>query len=108
MEKQTSEQQVSVTKVRIGVALWGLSYLPFPLLILHILHAHGMLQSAASTSSFLAIAWGIQILIGIIGILIAGREAISLLRGQGIRRLPKAFWRLLWRGEIAAQSEATA
>ena len=43
--------------------------------------------------------WGIQILIGILGVAVAGRPTVDIVKQVGWRRAPRVIWSLLWRGE---------
>ena len=41
------------------------------------------------------VIWSIQILIGIVGVAIAGKETIALAKRSGWKGLPRAVWTLL-------------
>ncbi|HSW79425.1 MAG TPA: hypothetical protein VLG47_01485 [Candidatus Saccharimonadales bacterium] len=90
--KNDAGKPVSSGRVRFGIILWVISYLPFPVIVVDVLHNNGMLSDAKQTSMFIAVMWGLQILIGLIGLYIAGKEAIGLVRDQGVKKLPKNLW----------------
>jgi hypothetical protein len=87
-----SIKPVSSAKVRFGILLWVISYLPIPVVIVGILHNSGKLTDPKQSSTFIAVMWGIQLLIGWIGLFVAGKEAIGLVRKQGMKKLPKNLW----------------
>ncbi len=90
--KSSSVKTVSSGRVRFGIILWIVSYLPFPVVIAGWLHESGKLTDAKSTSTFIAVSWGIQFAIGFVGLYIAGKEAITMVKDQGIKKLPKNLW----------------
>ncbi len=87
--------QVSRGRVRIGLTLWVISYIPFPVIILDHLHKNGQINDPKNSSTFLAVSWGLQILIGLLGLYIAGKEAIGMVRDKGLKKLPKNLWLVL-------------
>ena len=77
-------------RIRIGVLLILISWLPIAQILIW----------AASVPSDQAervrlVTWSIQILIGIVGVAVAGRETIRLAKSVGWRQLPRAVWALL-------------
>jgi len=103
MSKQApAGEPVSPRRLRIGIAIWLLSWIPFPLVALAILHNHGYLQSEKSSTMFVTVTLGIQYIIGFIGILIAGKEAIQLVQKDGTRKLPRNLWRVVIHGSTDA------
>lgn len=95
LENSTEAKPVSSVRVRFGIILWVISYLPFPVIVVDILHNNGKLSDPKDTSMFIAVMWGLQIVIGLVGLYIAGKEAIELVRKDGIKKLPKNLWRVL-------------
>jgi hypothetical protein len=76
-------------RLRVGIALWAVSWLPIAELV------------GASRSLRLAI-WGVQILVGLVGIALAGSTFVTAVKGVGWRRAPRALWRGLVHGDAAA------
>jgi hypothetical protein len=70
------------TRVRVGVLLIVVSWLPIAWLV-------------SASAELRAAIWGVQILIGLIGVAIAGRETIRIAKSTGWRNSPRAVWRLL-------------
>ena len=69
-------------RIRIGVLLILASWLPIAWLL-------------SATGELRAVIWGIQIVVGLIGVAIAGRETIQIAKSTGWRNSPRAVWRLL-------------
>lgn len=92
--------QRSGGRLRLGIGLFVLSWVPFPLAVLAILRSMGYLQSAQAGSAFVAIMWGAQYLIGFVGLFFAGKESIGVVRQAGWRHLPSACWQALRYGRI--------
>lgn len=78
--------------MRLGITLWVFSYLPFPLAVSGILHWAGMLSTDKSTAEFIGTMWILQIIIGFMGLYLAGKEAIASVRDQGYKKLPRNVW----------------
>ena len=97
MEK--SPAHISANRLRVGIIIWILSWMPLPTLIVHTLHDNGHIQSDQATSLTYAVLWGIQIIIGLCGLWLAGKETLTLAKADGWRALPKKLWWLIWRGQ---------
>jgi hypothetical protein len=69
-------------RIRVGVVLILVSWLPIAWLI-------------SASSELRAVIWGVQIVIGLIGVAIAGRETIRIAKSKGWRNSPRAVWALL-------------
>ena len=95
------DHHVSATRLRIGLTVWLISWLPFPLLLLAIAHSNGNYTSAQQSSAFLATCYAVQYAIGFIGLLVAGSEAIKLVKSGGWRGLPKRLWRVIRHGKLS-------
>lgn len=85
-------------RLRVGIVLIVLSWFPFAQIFIRIARDHGHLTSESSASTFRLIIWGIQIVVGLVGVLLAGRAAVEEAKRAGWRRTPKHLWRLFWRG----------
>ena len=72
----------SAVRIRVGVVLILVSWLPIAWLI-------------SATAELRAAIWGVQIVIGLIGVAIAGRETIQIAKSTGWRNSPRAVWGLL-------------
>jgi hypothetical protein len=72
-------------KLRIGVLLWALSWVPYGLIL--------GLDGVALT-----LAWTFEIALGIIGIAVAGREFGQAVKERGWKGAPKVAWHALRHG----------
>jgi hypothetical protein len=97
---QENKSDISARRIRVGLAVWVISYLPFPLLLEFILHAMGYLTNPQSSSEFILKMYALQFAIGFIGLIIAGRDTISLFKQVGYRRLPGCVWRAIRYGQV--------
>jgi len=88
-------EQVSVVRLRLGVALIGIWWIPIWLLGPVIAGLTG--QPVGSITVTVAI---VQTVIGVIGALLAGRQAAKIVRHTGFRAVPRKIWRVLWTGKI--------
>lgn len=79
-----------VFRIRLGVGLVVLSWVPVAQVAIHLMGATG---SAADHIRYAV--WSIQVLVGFAGVAIAGKETIDLAKSVGWRRLPRAVWRLM-------------
>jgi hypothetical protein len=79
-----------VFRIRLGVALVVLSWLPVAQVAIRLTGATG---SGADHIRYAI--WTIQVLIGFAGVAIAGKETIDLAKSVGWRRLPRVVWRLM-------------
>jgi hypothetical protein len=88
-------EQVSIFRLRLGVVLIGIWWIPIWLLAPVVAHIVG--QPVGSVTLTIAI---VQTIIGLFGVLIAGRQAAKLVRHTGFRAVPRRIWRVLWTGEL--------
>ena len=88
-------EHVSVFRLRLGVALIGLWWIPIWLLGPVVAKLVG--QPVGSVTITVAI---VQTVIGVIGALLAGRQAAKIVRHTGFRAVPGRIWRVLWSGEL--------
>ncbi len=98
-------EQVSVFRLRLGIALIGIWWIPIWLLAPLVAKLAG--QPVGSVTVTIAI---VQTVIGLIGALLAGRQAAKIVRHTGYRAVPGRIWHVLWTGELveAEPAEATA
>jgi hypothetical protein len=66
-------------RLRIGIALWLASWLPIPLLL-------------GVTGDLRYVIWGIQVIVGIVGLAIAGTQFAATIKSVGWRATPGAAW----------------
>ncbi len=98
MDKQgidSSQPKVSGWRVRTGLILWVVSFVPFPVVLADALHHNGVLTSDQATRNFTLVLWAIQYAIGLVGLAVAGKEAIVIVRARGWRQLPRSLWQTL-------------
>lgn len=88
-----------IFRLRLGIGLFILSWLPIAQVYLIIAHNHGQLTSDKDSQTFRLTIWTIQFVIGLIGIWLAGQVAIKAAKQDGWRQTPKKIWRLFWSGE---------
>jgi hypothetical protein len=81
-----SHQRLSAAKLRAGILLWLLSWLPIPVLF-------GISGPARYA------VWGVQIVIGLAGLALAGSAFFDAVKRLGWRRAPAALGRALIRGD---------
>lgn len=75
-----------------------LSWLPFAQVMVLIAHSNGKLTTESAASSFRLIVWGIQILIGFVGLWLVGSLAVKEAKQAGWKHTPKRIWQLFWHG----------
>jgi hypothetical protein len=91
-------EQVSVFRLRLGLVLIGIWWIPIWLLAP--LVSHFTDRPVGSVTIVIAI---VQTIIGLIGALIAGRQAAKIVRHTGFRAVPRRIWQVLWTGRIEAE-----
>ena len=84
------DQRKGAFRIRLGVGLVLISWLPFAQLAIDLTGASG---SDADHIRYLI--WTIQVMVGIVGAAIAGKETIDLAKSVGWKRLPGVVWRLM-------------
>jgi hypothetical protein len=94
---------VSVFRLRLGLILIGIWWIPIWLLAPLVSHLVG--QPVGSVTIAIAI---VQTIIGLIGALIAGRQAAKIVRHTGFRAVPRKIWRVLWTGRLTEPEPAEA
>jgi hypothetical protein len=86
-----------VIRLRVGVLLFVLSWLPFPQVVISIMDLHG--PRAFEVRS---IGWVVEALVGLLGLLLAGAAAKSAVHRVGWRGLPKTLWIMFRTGRVPA------
>ena len=77
----------------MGILLWLLSWVPIPIL----LGINGAARYAV---------WGVQILIGLLGLALAGSAFVDAVKNVGWRQAPGALGRALLHGDEQAATPA--
>ena len=93
--------QSHLVRLRLGILLIILSWFPFAQILISVLRGHGHLTSDSSASTVRLVIWGIQVVIGLVGVFLAGKVTINEAKKAGWRRTPRHLWRLFWRGSEA-------
>jgi hypothetical protein len=90
--------QSHLLRLRVGVLLIVLSWFPFAQITITIARSNGNLTSNSSASAFRLAVWGIQIVVGLVGVWLVGKLAIDEARRTGWRRTPRHLWQLFVHG----------
>ncbi len=72
-------------RLRVGIVLWLLSWIPYGLIL-------------GLEGAWLTLAWTVEILLGIIGLALAGTEFAQAVKANGWKGAPKVAWRALIHG----------
>ncbi len=75
-----------------------LSWLPFAQLLIFIAHNNNQLTDPASAQKFRLAIWGVQIIIGLIGLWFVGEVAVKAAKEEGWKRTPHKIWHLFKSG----------
>jgi hypothetical protein len=86
---------VSVFRLRLGIILFALFWLPAYLLAPVVAAALGNESALVRITIFIMV---IQTAIGLIGFWVAGSEIVPLVRHLPRKKIPKTVWRLFWTG----------
>jgi hypothetical protein len=95
-------EHVSVFRLRLGVVLIAIWWIP--IWLLGPLVAHLFSQPVGSITITVAI---VQTIIGLVGVLIAGRQAAKIVRHTHFRAVPGKIWRVLRTGEMEPEPAET-
>ena len=96
-------EQVSVFRLRLGIVLIGIFWIPIWLLAP--LVAHFVDQPVGEVTLTIAI---VQTVIGLLGVLVAGRQAAKIVRHTPWRAVPGKIWHVVWTGKLPEQEPAEA
>jgi len=72
-------------KLRVGVVLWILSWVPYGIIL-------------GLDGASLTIAWTVEIMLGVVGIALAGTEFAQAIKARGWKGAPRAAWHSLIHG----------
>ncbi|HWS46118.1 MAG TPA: hypothetical protein VN636_09685 [Acidimicrobiia bacterium] len=73
-------------RLRVGIVLWALSWIPYGIIL-------------GLTGAWLTLAWTFEILLGIVGLALAGTEFAQAVKENGWKGAPRVAWRALVRGQ---------
>ena len=91
-------EYVSVFRLRLGAVLIGIWWIPIWLLAPVV--AHFVDWPVGSLTLAIAI---VQTIIGLIGVVIAGRQTAMIVRNTPFRAVPGKIWHVLWTGRLDNQ-----
>ena len=80
---------MGAARIRAGILLWLLSWAPIPFVL-----------GISAPGRY--VIWGVQIVIGAIGLVLAGSAFFDAVKRLGWRRAPAAVWRALLHGDEEA------
>lgn len=89
---------ISVTRLRVGVVLLLIWFIPFWALAPWIAKTLGWSVHAGVELGFLMSIC--QTLIGIVGAFTAGKEATALVKGTPFKKVPARAWHIIWTGNM--------
>ena len=87
-------------RIRVGLGMFVFSWLPIAQFVIEAQHLQG-----GQATTMRASIWGVQWVIGVVGLVIAGRTVADIVKHSGWRRTPRLLWHMLRTGRAA---EATA
>ena len=85
-------------RLRLGILLIVLSWLPFAQVLIYIAQDNGKLTSNSAATSFRLAVWGIQIVVGLVGVALVGKLAFEEAKKSGWRKTPRRLWQLFRSG----------
>jgi hypothetical protein len=86
MPDAPSHKRLAAARLRLGISLWLLSWIPIPILL-----------GISGTGRY--VIWGVQIVVGLIGLALAGSAFFEAAKQLGWKRAPAALGRALLRGD---------
>lgn len=82
-------------RLRVGIVLWLLSWVPYGLIF-------------GLSGAWLTVGWTVEILLGIIGLALAGTEFAQAVKLKGWKGAPRLTWRALVHGRDVEVAQAAA
>jgi len=86
MADRARHTRLAAARLRLGIVLWLVSWIPFPIIL-----------GVSGKGRYLI--WGVQFVIGAIGLVLAGSAFFDAVKGVGWRRAPGVLWRGLLHGD---------
>jgi hypothetical protein len=83
-----------VTRLRLGVLFVVLSWLPIAQLVISVSQHNGTLTGEEAAERVRLAIWSAQIVVGLVGVWLAGPPAVEAVRSAGWKRAPANLWRL--------------
>ncbi len=90
-------------RLRLGILLMALSWFPFAQILIYIAHNNDKLTSDSSANTFRLVVWGIQIVVGLVGVALVGKLAVEEAKKTGWRKTPRRLWQLFRYGPEDSQ-----
>jgi len=72
-------------RLRVGVVLWAMSWIPYGLIL-------------GLSGVWLTLSWGLEVVLGIVGIALAGTAFAAAVKSKGWRGAPRVAWDSLLHG----------
>ena len=73
-------------RMRVGITLWALSWVPYGIIL-------------GLEGAWFTVAWGFEILLGIVGLAIAGAEFARAVKARGWKGAPSIAWHAFRHGD---------
>jgi hypothetical protein len=96
---------VSAAKLRLGVVLIALWWIPVYLAVPVLIKALGDSGNPHAVKIFTAWVILIQTVIGLAGLALLGKELSQALRGMPLKKMPITFWRIIWTGHVDSSTD---
>ena len=90
-------------RLRLGILLMALSWFPFAQILIYIAQHNGKLTSPSAANEFRLIVWGIQVVVGLVGVAFVGKLAVEEAKKAGWRKTPRRLWQLFRYGPEDSQ-----
>ena len=78
-------------RLRVGITLWVLSWVPYGVIL-------------GLSGAWLTVSWGIEILLGVTGLALAGTEFAKAIKARGWKGAPAVAWRAFRDGARVRQT----
>ena len=96
MAAPSAPDSLSPLRLRTGIIMFALWWIPVWLLAPVLVEVLGVGTIAQAT---IAVAL-VQTIIGLAGVVIAGKQILAIMRGTSRRDVPKKVWHIFWKGTI--------
>lgn len=87
-----------VTRLRLGILLVVLSWLPFAQVVIWVGEDAGWLDGGSQADRVRIGIWTVQVVVGLIGVWLAGKVAVETAKRDGWRHTPRHLVRLFREG----------